>query len=130
MYIISFINNRTILLNCFVIECTVAEKIRLFLSKLTSCAGMTVPRTSSIFSPKIASFSQFQVYFNVSQTKQMISLLLLNHFHPVILLHRRDSREKKKATNYCIRFGHSLRSANQLPAQRSKILCPEPEKPI
>ncbi|KOX80643.1 hypothetical protein WN51_05498 [Melipona quadrifasciata] len=28
-----------------------------------------------------------------------------------------DVQKKKKATNYCIRFGHSLWSANQLPAQ-------------
>ena len=53
-----------------------------------------VPRTSRTFSPKIATFSQFQ-----------INLLLPN------------SEFKEKATNYCVRFGHSLRSANQLPAQ-------------
>ncbi|CAD1475057.1 unnamed protein product, partial [Heterotrigona itama] len=27
---------------------------------------------------------------------------------------------KKNATNYCVRFGHSLWSANQLPAQEVK----------
>ena len=47
----------------------------------------------------------------------MISLLPLNNFYPVISSYRRV-QEKKKATNYCIRFGHSLWSANQLPAQR------------
>ena len=45
----------------------------------------------------------------------MISLLFLNNFYPVIS-HRRVQK-KKKSTNYCIRFGHSLWSANQLPAQ-------------
>ncbi|CAD1476014.1 unnamed protein product, partial [Heterotrigona itama] len=29
----------------------------------------------------------------------------------------------KKATNYCIRFGHSLWSANQLPAQGVEEAC-------
>ena len=31
------------------------------------------------------------------------------------------SEFKKKATNYCIRFGHSLWSANQSPAQGVKF---------
>ncbi|KOX77708.1 hypothetical protein WN51_09373 [Melipona quadrifasciata] len=48
--------------------------------------------------------------------KQMIRLLLLNNFYPVISYRR--VQKKKKATNYCIRFGHSLWSANRLPAQR------------
>ncbi|KOX69016.1 Neuropeptide FF receptor 1 [Melipona quadrifasciata] len=34
-----------------------------------------------------------------------------------VLISYRRVQKKKKATNYCIRFGHSLRSANQLPAQ-------------
>ena len=33
---------------------------------------------------RIATFSQFWVYLNVTQAKQMISLLLLNHFYPAI----------------------------------------------
>ena len=45
----------------------------------------------------------------------MINLSLLNNFYPVIS-YRRVQKEKN-ATNYCIRFGHSLWSANQLPAQ-------------
>ena len=61
-------------------------------------------------------FSQFQVYLNVTQAKQMTSLLLLNSFYPMIS-HRR-AQTKKKATNYCIWFGHSLWSANQLPSAR------------
>ena len=39
----------------------------------------------------------------------MINLLLINNFSLI------SSDIKKKATNYCIRFGHSLWSANQLP---------------
>ena len=33
---------------------------------------------------QIATFSQFQVYLNVTQAKQMTSLLLLNNFYPAI----------------------------------------------
>ncbi|CAD1479125.1 unnamed protein product, partial [Heterotrigona itama] len=66
--------------------------------------------------PKIAIFSQFQVYLSITQAKQIISLLLHN-FYPVIY---RTDEFKKKVTNYCIRFGHSLWSANQLPAQGVK----------
>ncbi|CAD1480661.1 unnamed protein product, partial [Heterotrigona itama] len=47
-----------------------------------------------IFCPKIA--------------KQIINLSLLSHSYPEF---------KKKATHYCIEFGHSLWSANQLPVQ-------------
>ena len=43
----------------------------------------------------------------------MISLLLLNNFYTVMSYRR--VQKKKKATNYCIRFGHSLWSAK--PAQ-------------
>ncbi|CAD1481295.1 unnamed protein product, partial [Heterotrigona itama] len=54
-------------------------------------------------------------YLNITQLKQMINLLLLsNNFYPVIYY---TDEFQKKATNYCIRFGHSLWSANQLPAQ-------------
>ena len=45
----------------------------------------------------------------------MISSLPLNDFYPVISY--RSVQKEKKATNYCTRFGHSLWSANQLPAQ-------------
>ena len=48
----------------------------------------------------------------------MISLLFLNNFYGVTLYRR--VQKKKKARNYCIRFGHSLWSANQLPAQGVK----------
>ena len=46
------------------------------------------------------------------------SLLLFNHFYPAMSYRR--IQKKEKATNYfCTRvFGHSLWSANQLPAQR------------
>ena len=44
--------------------------------------------------------SQFHVYLNVTQAKRMISLLLFsNNFYPVIPT---SSKEKEKATNYCI----------------------------
>ncbi|CAD1469708.1 unnamed protein product, partial [Heterotrigona itama] len=54
---------------------------------------------------------------NMTQTKQIIDLLLLsNNFYPMI-----SYRFKKKKVNYCTRFGHSLWSANQLPAQGVKM---------
>ena len=37
---------------------------------------------------QIATFSQFQVYLNATQAKEMISLLLLNNFYPVIAYRR------------------------------------------
>ena len=66
------------------------------------------PHTSTIFSPRIAIFSQFQVYSNaIEKAKQIINLFQWYHTDEL----------KKKATNYCVRFGHSLWSVNQLPAQ-------------
>ncbi|CAD1470226.1 unnamed protein product, partial [Heterotrigona itama] len=56
----------------------------------------------------------------ITQAKRIISLLLLSsNFYPVILYRRIQKKKKKKTTNYCIRFGHSLWSANQLPAQEA-----------
>ena len=57
-----------------------------------------VPRTSRIFCSKIAIFPQFQVYLRKTNL-----LLLFSDITP--------TSSKEKATNYCIRFGHSLRSA-------------------
>ena len=71
-----------------------------------------VPRgTSRTFCPKLQRFLSFKYI----ETKRMIGLLFLANFEPVILYRR--IRKKKKATNYRVRFGHSLRYANQLPAQ-------------
>ena len=75
---------------------------------------MTYHARREFFVPKLQHF----LSFNVTQAEQMMSLLLVNNFYPMIS-HRRVQR-KKKATNYCIRFGHSLWSANQLPAQGVK----------
>ena len=69
---------------------------------------------SRIFFPRIATFPQFQVYLNIIQNK-MTSSLLLNNFYPVIS--HEWIQKMKKATNYCIRSGHSLWSAERLPAQ-------------
>ncbi|CAD1471976.1 unnamed protein product, partial [Heterotrigona itama] len=44
----------------------------------------------------------------------IINLLLLNNFYPVTL-YRRTKKESDELLY--IRFGHSLRSANQLPVQ-------------
>ena len=70
-----------------------------------------MPRTSRIFLPQSGNiFSVLSMFQCENQAKRKISLLLLNNFYPV-------TQEEKKATNYCIRFGHSLWSANQLPPQ-------------
>ena len=63
------------------------------------------------FSSQIVTFSQFYITLNViyAGKKQMISRLLLNSFYM--------DEFKRKATNCSIRLGHSLWSANQLPAQ-------------
>ena len=54
----------------------------------------------------------------------MLSSLFLSNFHPVVPTQRRrkEVQKKKKATSYCIRFGHSLQSANQLLAQEVNSL--------
>ncbi|CAD1477020.1 unnamed protein product [Heterotrigona itama] len=41
-----------------------------------------------------------------------------NNFHPVIFDPYRRVEKERKATNYCVQFGHSLWSANHLPAAR------------
>ena len=64
----------------------------------------------------MAIFSQFSVYLRITRTKQIINLLILNNFHPVIS-HRRVQKEKK-ATNHCVRLGRSLWSANQAASPR------------
>ena len=70
------------------------------------------------FLSQIATFSQVtSLYLNVTEVKQMISYFY-NNFYPVMSYRR--VQKKKKATDYCIRFGHSLWSANQLPAQGVK----------
>ena len=62
-----------------------------------------------------------QNVLSVIQTKQMISLLLLNNFCPVISYRR--VRDRRKATNYCIRFGLSLWSVNQLLRLKRMQVC-------
>ena len=49
---------------------------------------LTSRDVENFFSPKIATFSQFQVRLNVAQAKQMISSLLLSNFYPVISYRR------------------------------------------
>ena len=68
---------------------------------LTSCAGMTSQNCN------ISSVSK---YIQVKQNRRndVINLLLVNNFCPMIS-YRREF--KRRVTNHCIRFGHSLRSA-------------------
>ena len=44
--------------------------------------------------------------------------LILNNFYPVIGYHTDEYKRKRKRRIICIRFGRSLWSAIQLPAQR------------
>ena len=46
---------------------------------------------------------------SITQAKQIINVLLLNNFY--LVMSYRRVQKKKEATNYCIRFGHSLWSA-------------------
>ena len=80
---------------------------------LTSCARMTCHARREFFCPKIATFSQFQVYLSITQTKQIINLLLVNHFYPVIS-YRRVQRGSEELLN-TIRSLVMVR--NQLPAR-------------
>ena len=57
-----------------------------------------VPRTSRIFCPKVAVFSQFWVYLDITRAKQMINLLLLSNFCPVIPFWQ---IQNDILTNYC-----------------------------
>ena len=69
-----------------------------FLFRFTVVSGDRGIRMHEIIQiMQIATFSQFSVYLNVTQAKQMTSWLLLNHFYPV-MSYRRVQR-RKKATN-------------------------------
>ena len=57
-----------------------------------------VPRTSRVFCLRIAIFSQFSVYSNITQEKQVINLLLLSNFCPVISFWQ---IQKDILMNYC-----------------------------
>ena len=54
-------------------------------------------------SPKLQRFSQFQVYLNVTQAKQMISLLLLDNFYPSCRRVQVDSKRKRRITVHMAR---------------------------
>ena len=76
-------------------------------------AGITCHARREFFAPNCNVFSVLNVNLNVTQTKQMTSLLFLNNLYPVMY---RRVQKKQKATNYCIRFGHSVRE----PAARAR----------
>ena len=58
-----------------------------------------------LFVPKLSHFLSLKYI----QVKQIANLLLLSNIYPVITYSIDEF--KKKATNYCVRFGHSLWSA-------------------
>ena len=71
--------------------------------------------TSRIFCPKSCNISSVLSASKYNtQAIQITNILLLNNFLSGDIV---PFEFKKKATNYCVRFGHSLRSAISLPAQ-------------
>ena len=63
--------------------------------------GSHLPRTSKKkFGPKLQQFSQFQVYLSTTRAKQVINLLLLDHFYPMVS--QEQVQKKRKTTSYCI----------------------------
>ena len=81
--------------------------------------------TSRIFSPKVAIFSQFWVYLifkfwvYITQVKQMIDLLLLSNFCPVISLWQ---IQNDILTNYCLYTVWSLVMVRKTNCQRKKLI--------
>ena len=71
-----------------------------------------LPRTSRTFSPKIPTFSQFRVYLNVTQAKQIQSVYYFLIISIPVEYHTDELGKEKEATNYC--YG----PRDQLPAQR------------
>ena len=59
------------------------------------------------------------MYLSIIQAKQIINLLLFNHFRAVMSYRR----VQKEATNYRIRFGHSLWSAISCQRKWLRISC-------
>ena len=51
----------------------------------TFCAGMTCHARREPFVPKLQHFLSFKYILSITQTRQVINLLLLNHFCPVIV---------------------------------------------
>ena len=86
---------------------------------LTTCAGMTChARREHIVSPENGSiFSVLSIYSSTTRAKrkQIVNLLLLDHFYPS---DRRIDEFKGKATNHCILVRSLVMVRSQLPAQR------------
>ena len=74
---------------------------------------MTCHVCREFFVPNYNIFSVLSI-FKCNPGKTNNKIILLNNLYPVIY---RQVQKKKKVTNYCIQFGHSL-SVNQLPTQR------------
>ena len=84
-----------VLLDCCIV------RTRRFVTKFNVRLNTRSFKPLEKFLSQIAMFSQLQVYLNVTEAKQTISLLLLNNFYPVMSYRR--VRKEKKATNYYIR---------------------------
>ena len=76
---------------------------------------MTCHARQEYLVPKIAIFSQFKVYLSITQAKQIINLLLLNNFYPVISYRRVPKEKESDELLYTVWSLVMVR--NQLPAQ-------------
>ena len=74
-----------------------------------------VSRTSRIFSSQIATFPRFQVYLNVTQAKQMISLLIL-----IISVIPTSSKGKRRIIVYDTVTRYGPRTSSQRKGLTSK----------
>ena len=72
---------------------------------LISRARTTYYARRECFCLGIATFSVLNIYLNITQTKRMTSLLLLNHFYPVIYRRVRKEKESDELRGSVIRYG-------------------------
>ena len=84
----------------------------------TSCAAMTCHARCEFFATNCNILS-VSFIFKCNPGKQIINLLLFNNFCPAMSYRR--AQKKRKATNYCVRLGHSLWSAISCQRRAVKI---------
>ena len=88
-------------------------KMQTIFQKIINCLQLNdVPHTSKIFCLKITIFPQL-VYLSIIQTKQIINLLLLNNFYPVMSYRR----AQKGGDELLYTVWSFVMVRNQLPAQ-------------
>ena len=91
------------------------EKATIYCVRIGHSLWSAISCRECFFVLKLQYFLSFKYILSITRAKQIINLLLLSNFYRV--------QKKKKGTNYGIRLGHSLWSANQLPAQSVNATC-------